>query len=171
MANLLPRLQELATASKSTMMANQVLVLMEKEIDKELKLRVKHRDLYLEQGNTVKKRAKYIEELERYPRLLDNVEAVKTTRVLKHVQQRDMEKDKMLGYGLGARDCVVCRLCCGFDHVFQFKYVDVLPNALQLERSRIKKISYEEHFGFHHLSIQHVSANITIFNLYDLFMF
>ncbi|GJX92878.1 hypothetical protein Tco_0347464 [Tanacetum coccineum] len=63
MAKLLPRLQELATAAKSTMMGDQVSV------------------------------AEYIEELERYPRLRDNVEAVKIARMLKHVQQRHMEKD------------------------------------------------------------------------------
>ncbi|GJU21845.1 hypothetical protein Tco_1155187 [Tanacetum coccineum] len=40
-ANILPRLQELATVEKSTMMVDQVLVLMEKEIDKELKLEEK----------------------------------------------------------------------------------------------------------------------------------
>nr|GEX72716.1 putative LRR receptor-like protein kinase [Tanacetum cinerariifolium] len=105
MENLLPLLQELATAVKFTMMVDQVLVLMEKEIDKELKLGVKLRDLCLEQANTVKNRAKYIEELERYPRLLDNVEAVKTARVLKHVQQKDMEKDEMLEPGFDPGTC------------------------------------------------------------------
>ncbi|GKF16229.1 hypothetical protein Tco_0061147 [Tanacetum coccineum] len=95
MANLLPRLQELATAVKSTMMVDQVLVLTEKEIDKELKLEVKFRDLCSELVNTVKNKAKYIEKLKR-------------------------------------------------------------PYVLQLERSRIKQISYEEHYGFNHLSIQHL---------------
>ncbi|GJU32436.1 hypothetical protein Tco_1176025 [Tanacetum coccineum] len=83
-SNFLPRLQELATAAKSTMMVDQVLVLTEKEIDKELKLEVKFRDLCSELANAVKNKAKYIEKLKRYPRLLDNVEAVKTACVLKH---------------------------------------------------------------------------------------
>ncbi|GKG23362.1 hypothetical protein Tco_0391398, partial [Tanacetum coccineum] len=43
-------------------------------------------------ADTMKNRAEYIEELERYPRLRDNVEAVKIARMLKHVQQRHMEK-------------------------------------------------------------------------------
>ncbi|GKB92996.1 hypothetical protein Tco_0979133 [Tanacetum coccineum] len=64
MANLLPRLKELETATKSTMMADQVLVLMEKEIDKELKFEEKFRNLCSEMADTVKNRAEYIEELE-----------------------------------------------------------------------------------------------------------
>ncbi|GJT13754.1 hypothetical protein Tco_0860796 [Tanacetum coccineum] len=47
MANLLPRLQELATAAKSTMMVGQVLMLMKREIDKELKHEEKFRELCL----------------------------------------------------------------------------------------------------------------------------
>nr|GEV36738.1 hypothetical protein [Tanacetum cinerariifolium] len=43
-------------------------------------------------ANTVKNRAEYIEEMERYPRLRTNVEAVEIARVLKHAQKRDMEK-------------------------------------------------------------------------------
>nr|GEW71256.1 hypothetical protein [Tanacetum cinerariifolium] len=78
MTNLLPRLQELATVAKSIMMANQVLVLMEKEIDNELKFKKKFKNLCLEMADTVKNKAKYIEELERYPWLQANVEAVET---------------------------------------------------------------------------------------------
>ncbi|GJS80403.1 hypothetical protein Tco_0730284 [Tanacetum coccineum] len=44
MANLLPRLQELATAAKSTMMDDQVLVAEPVEADRLLK-RVQHRDM------------------------------------------------------------------------------------------------------------------------------
>ncbi|GJW23839.1 hypothetical protein Tco_0037650 [Tanacetum coccineum] len=65
MANLLPRLQELATATKSTMMADQVLVLMEREIDKKMKFEEKFRELCLEMADTVIDMAKFIEELER----------------------------------------------------------------------------------------------------------
>ncbi|GKE46919.1 hypothetical protein Tco_1478177 [Tanacetum coccineum] len=92
MANLLPRLQELATAMKSTMMADQVLVLMEKEIDNELNLEEKFRDLCSEMMDIVKNVIEYIEELKRYLRLRDNVEAVETVRVLKHAPKKDMEK-------------------------------------------------------------------------------
>nr|GEV71344.1 hypothetical protein [Tanacetum cinerariifolium] len=49
-------------------------------------------DEMLEMADTFKNRAEYIEELERYPRLRANVESVKTARVLKHTQKRDMEK-------------------------------------------------------------------------------
>ncbi|GKC02921.1 hypothetical protein Tco_0994531 [Tanacetum coccineum] len=64
---LLLCLEKLATVAKSTMMVDQVLVLMEME-------------------------AEVIEELERFPWLRDNLEAVETARVLKRVQQRDIEK-------------------------------------------------------------------------------
>ncbi|GJV34786.1 putative reverse transcriptase domain-containing protein [Tanacetum coccineum] len=43
-------------------------------------------------ADTVRNRAEYHEDLERYPRLRDNVEVVETARVLKHAQNRDMEK-------------------------------------------------------------------------------
>nr|GFA18279.1 hypothetical protein [Tanacetum cinerariifolium] len=74
------------------MMANQVLVLMEKEIDNELKFEKKFKNLCLEMADTVKNKAKYIEELERYPWLQANVEAVETACMLKHAQNKDMEK-------------------------------------------------------------------------------
>ncbi|GJZ49159.1 hypothetical protein Tco_0603349 [Tanacetum coccineum] len=92
MANLLSHLKELETAANSTMMADQVLVLMEKEIDKELKFEEKFKNLCSEMADTVKNRAEYIEEMEMCQRLWANVEAVETARVLKHAQKRDIEK-------------------------------------------------------------------------------
>ncbi|GJS60389.1 inorganic pyrophosphatase 2-like protein [Tanacetum coccineum] len=59
---------------------------------KELKLEEKFRDLFSEIASTVKNKAEYIEDLERYPWLRDNVEATDTARVLKHAQKRNMEK-------------------------------------------------------------------------------
>nr|GEU45885.1 hypothetical protein [Tanacetum cinerariifolium] len=73
-------------------MVDQVLVLMEREIEKELKLKQKFRDICSEMADMVKNRAEHIEELARYPWLRDNIEAVETARVLKHAQKRDMEK-------------------------------------------------------------------------------
>ncbi|GKE41670.1 hypothetical protein Tco_1468954, partial [Tanacetum coccineum] len=133
MENILLRFQELATAAKFTMIVDQVLMLMEREIDKELKLEEKFRDLCSEMASTVKNKVVYIEDLERYPWLQDNVEATETARVLKYAQKRNMEKvtglqimmdqsllgvheklifvqklkDGMLGYGLGRKG-----LCC-----------------------------------------------------------
>ncbi|GKC26300.1 hypothetical protein Tco_1033594 [Tanacetum coccineum] len=52
MTNLLPCLQELATAAKSTMMADQVLVLIEKEIEKEKKFEKKFKNLCSEMADT-----------------------------------------------------------------------------------------------------------------------
>ncbi|GKB74577.1 hypothetical protein Tco_0935989 [Tanacetum coccineum] len=72
------------------MIGNQVLMLMERELDKEFKFEEKCRELCLKMAYTMKIMAEYIKELERYPR--DNVEAVETAYVLKRVQQRDMEK-------------------------------------------------------------------------------
>nr|GEV81601.1 hypothetical protein [Tanacetum cinerariifolium] len=64
MANFLPRLQKLATATKSTMMGDQVLVLIENELDKEFKFEEKFRELSSEMVDAMKNRAEYIEELE-----------------------------------------------------------------------------------------------------------
>nr|GEU45884.1 hypothetical protein [Tanacetum cinerariifolium] len=76
MANLLPRLQELETAANFKVMVDQVLVLMEREIDKELKLKQKFRDICSEMAGMVKNWAEHIEELARYPWLRDNIECV-----------------------------------------------------------------------------------------------
>ncbi|GJX94244.1 hypothetical protein Tco_0348830 [Tanacetum coccineum] len=64
--------------------------------------------------DTVKDTTEVIEKLERYPHLCANLEASETARLLKRVQQRDMEKDGMLGQSFGARGCVVCHLGFGF---------------------------------------------------------
>nr|GEU61088.1 hypothetical protein [Tanacetum cinerariifolium] len=74
------------------MMVNQVLVLMKKEIDKELKLEEKFRSLCSKMADIVRNRAKYIEELERYPWLRANVDAVEIARVLKNAQLIDIKK-------------------------------------------------------------------------------
>nr|GEY20493.1 hypothetical protein [Tanacetum cinerariifolium] len=63
------------------MMADQVLVLMEKEIDKELKFEEKFSDICFEMADTLIDMAEFIEELERFPRLHDNVEVVETDHV------------------------------------------------------------------------------------------
>ncbi|GJY77900.1 hypothetical protein Tco_0483701 [Tanacetum coccineum] len=97
MAKLIPRLKELETALKCIMMFDQMLLLIEKEIDKELTFEEKFRNLCSKMEDIVKNRAEYIEELERYPWLRDNVDNVETARVLKHSQNRDMEKDEILG--------------------------------------------------------------------------
>ncbi|GJT71132.1 hypothetical protein Tco_1030418 [Tanacetum coccineum] len=83
---LFPRLEEIAIAVKSTMMADQVLVFMEREVYKDLKFEEKFREFCLEIADTVKDMTKVIGELERFPRLRENLEAVETTRVLKRVQ-------------------------------------------------------------------------------------
>ncbi|GKF27099.1 hypothetical protein Tco_0082993 [Tanacetum coccineum] len=71
MANLFLRLQELAklaTAAKSTMMVDQVLVLMEREIHKKLKLEEKFRELCSEMADTMKDIAEY-RDMEKVTRL------------------------------------------------------------------------------------------------------
>ncbi|GKD43056.1 hypothetical protein Tco_1267701 [Tanacetum coccineum] len=83
---LFPRLEEIAIAVKSTMMADQVLVFMEREVDKDLKFKEKFREFCLEIADTVKDMTKVIGELERFSRLRENLEDVETTRVLKRAQ-------------------------------------------------------------------------------------
>ncbi|GJY69343.1 ribonuclease H-like domain-containing protein [Tanacetum coccineum] len=91
----LPHLEELATTAKSTMMAYQVLVLMEREVDKDLKFVEKFRELCLEVANTMKVKAEVIDDLERFTHLHDNLEVVEIVRMLRRVQPRDMEKVDM----------------------------------------------------------------------------
>nr|GEX80070.1 hypothetical protein [Tanacetum cinerariifolium] len=82
----LPRLEEIAIGVKSTMMADQVLVFMERKVDKDLKFDEKCREFCLNIADIVKDMTEVIGELERFSRLNDNLEAVETARVLKRVQ-------------------------------------------------------------------------------------
>lgn len=83
------RLEELANAAKSTMMKYQMLGLIRREVDNDIKLEKKLRELYEEVTATLKDRGEVIEKLER---LLGNLVAVESVCVLKRVQKRDLEK-------------------------------------------------------------------------------
>ncbi|GKC01826.1 copia protein, partial [Tanacetum coccineum] len=95
MANLLPRLQELAAATKSTIMVDQVLVLMEKEVNKDLKFEEIFRELYLEMANIMKYLAYVIKELESFSKLHANLEAAETTRLLKRAKKESSDEESL----------------------------------------------------------------------------
>ncbi|GJZ15954.1 hypothetical protein Tco_0551631 [Tanacetum coccineum] len=73
--------RQLATASKSTMLKDQVHMLIEREVNYDLKFEKKFRELCLEVTATVKEMV--TEGLERLP---SNLVAVEIVRVLKRVQ-------------------------------------------------------------------------------------
>nr|GEU86356.1 hypothetical protein [Tanacetum cinerariifolium] len=87
------RLEELATAAKSTMLKDQVHVLIENEVDNDLKFKNKFIELCLEVTATVKEMEDVIEGLERFP---GNLIDVKIVRVVKRVQQRGLENETRL---------------------------------------------------------------------------
>ncbi|GJR07613.1 hypothetical protein Tco_0790265 [Tanacetum coccineum] len=106
MANLLHRLQELSIAAKSTMIVDQVLVLMDRGVDEDLKFKEKFRELCLEISDSVKDMAEVIEELESFPRLRDNLQATEIACVCGSVCNREICRSlPLVVKRLGVNDC------------------------------------------------------------------
>nr|GEV39362.1 hypothetical protein [Tanacetum cinerariifolium] len=79
-------MEELA---KSTKIEDQMVVLMRRQVESELKLEKKFRELCEEVSNVVKEKEEEVDELER---LSGNHVTGESARLLRRVQRRDLEK-------------------------------------------------------------------------------
>ncbi|GJW20413.1 hypothetical protein Tco_0031035 [Tanacetum coccineum] len=82
-------IEELEKAAKSKNIEDQMLVLMGRQVETELKLEKKFRELCEEVSNVVKEKEYVLEELER---LSGNHVAKKIARLLRRGQKRDLDK-------------------------------------------------------------------------------
>ncbi|GKD18771.1 hypothetical protein Tco_1207929 [Tanacetum coccineum] len=82
-------IKELVKAGKTNKIEDQMLVLMRRQVETELKLEEKSRELCEEVSSVVKEREDVVEDLER---LSGNHVAKETTRLLRREQKRDLDK-------------------------------------------------------------------------------
>ncbi|GJR16844.1 hypothetical protein Tco_0965371 [Tanacetum coccineum] len=82
-------IEELEKAVKSNKIEDEMLVLMRRQVENELKLKNKFRELCEEVSNVVKEREDVVEELER---LSGNYVTKETARLLRRGQKRDLDK-------------------------------------------------------------------------------
>nr|GEW17639.1 hypothetical protein [Tanacetum cinerariifolium] len=82
-------IEELEKTTKSKNIEDQMLILMRRQVETELKLEKKFRELCEEVSNDFKERKDVVEELER---LSGNHIVKETTRLLRRGQKRDLDK-------------------------------------------------------------------------------
>nr|GEV56635.1 zinc finger, GRF-type [Tanacetum cinerariifolium] len=136
--------EELANAAKSNKIKDQMLVLMGRQVETELKLKEKFRELCEEVSTVVKEREDVIEELEI---LSGNYVSKETTSLLRRGQNHDLDKMTRLQImvnqsHLGVREKLIFGFNYGFfawfDPPLCDKAVDVIPSLLKV-RNQLKE--------------------------------